>query len=169
MATRIIGSAGAKLDLTYFLDVDLADDLQAPFKIAATRWSYGTGAYQVNCVYAGITTLTDGSNTTLDLYESGSLLDVFKRALTMAAIKFLYIRNNSPDSILLIGGGAVNDLLLFADTTDKVKLSPGGIFLWTCPTAAGIVTTANKNLKLEDDGSGEAGNKPIHVIAMGLD
>jgi len=169
MATRLNGSAGAKIDLQYFLDVELADDLKAAIKIAASKWSYGTGANQVNCVYAETTTLADGGNTTLDLYASGTLLDVFKQALTMEAIKFLYIKNNSSDSTLKVFGGAANDIDIIADTSDIVEIPAGGVFIWIDPSAAGTDITTNKNLKIEDDGSGEAGDKNIDIIAMGLD
>ncbi len=168
MATRINGSAGAKLDLSYFLDVDLSEDLKAEFKIAASKWSYGTGANQVNCVFADKRTLADGANETLDLYASGSLLDVFKQALTMTALKFLYIKNNSSDATLQILGGSSNDIGICAATNDIIKIKPGGIFIWIDPSAAGLVITTNKNLKIEHDGTGSS-TMDVDVIAMGLD
>ena len=166
--TRLIGNAGASIDITAFLAGDLSE-IRVPAIVNSQGWSYGTGAGAVNIVYADTTVLTDGSNTTLDLFASGALLDIFGRALTLSAIKFLYIKNNSTDSKLLVGGGAANDLDIFAATSDIMNVSPGGIMTWADPTAAGVVTTVNKNLKLEDDASGAAGNKNIDVIVMGLD
>jgi len=166
--TRINGNAGPSIALTSFLAGDLSE-IRVPAIVNAQGWSYGTGASAVNIVYADTIALTDGSNTTLDLFASGSLLDIFGRALTLGSIKLLYIKNTSTDSTLLVGGGASNDLDIFAATSDIMNISAGGSMIWTCPTAAGIVTTANKNLKLEDDGSGGAGTKNIDVIVMGLD
>ena len=166
--TRLNGNAGATMDITAFLAGDLAE-ARVPAIINPFAWSYGTGANAVNVVYADSITLTDGSNTTLDLFASGALLDVFGRALTMEAIKFLYIKNTSADSGLLVGGNSAFDLLIFAATSDIVYVPTGGVFLWSCPSAAGIVTSVNKNLYLADDGTGAAGNKVIQVIAMGLD
>jgi len=156
------------IDITAFLAGDLAE-ARVPAIVNPFGWTYGTGANSVNIVYADSITLTDGSDTTLDLFVSGTLLDIFGRVLTMSAIKFLYIKNTSTDSGLLIGGGAANDLLIFAATSDIVYVPSGGVFLWSCPSAAGVVTSANKNLYLADDGTGAAGDKVIQVIAMGLD
>ena len=166
--TRLNGNAGATIDITAFLAGDLSE-IRVPAIVNPFGWSYGAGANAVNIVYADSITLTDGSNDTLDLFASGALLDIFGRALTMAAIKFLYIKNTSTDSGLLIGGNASFDLLIFAATSDIVYVPAGGAFLWACPTAAGVVTSTNKNLYLEDDAAGAAGNKVIQVIAMGLD
>lgn len=169
MSTSITGKAGANLDLIFDLDVDLSEDLRAQFKIEASRWSYGTGAGAVNVIYAETTTLADGANTTLNLKDSGSLLDVFKQALTMTAIKFLYIKNNSDDATLLVGGGSSLDLDIFAATSDIQNIKPGAHAILLCdPSAAGVDVTTNKNLKLEHDGTGDS-NMDIDVIAMGLD
>jgi hypothetical protein len=112
--------------------------------------------------------IADGANTTLDLYASGALLDVFGTALTMTAIKFLYIKNNSSDATLKVFGGASNDIGIIANTSDIVLVKPGGHFLWDDPSAAGLVITTNKNLKLEHDGTGSSAMN-VDVLAMGLD
>ncbi len=165
--TRISGNAGASINLTAFLAGDLSE-IRVPAIVNSFGWAYGTGASSVNIIYADTITLTDGGNDTLDLF-AGGLLDIFGRTMTMAAIKLLYIKNTSTDSDMTIGGGVANDLLVFADTSDKVLVPSGGIFMWSDPSAAGVVTTARKNLYLLDDGAGAAGNKYIEVIAMGLD
>ena len=162
------GNAGCVLDLRGTLAGDLAEQ-QVPVIVNTFGWSFGTGVNAFNIVYADTTTLTDGSNTTLDLFASGSLLDIFGRALTLAAIKLLYVKNNSTDSALLMGGGVATDLDIWAATSDITIVQPGGIFLWIDPSASGVVTSTNKNLKLEDDGAGAVGNKLIDVIALGLD
>ena len=166
--TRTSGNAGVSIDLTAFLSGDLSE-IRVPALVNPFGWSYGTGANAVEIVYADTIVLTDGSNTTLDLLASGALLDIFGRALTMSAIKFLYVKNTSTDSSLLLGGGAALDLDIWADTSDITIIQPGGVFLWADPSASGVSTAANKNLYLEDDAAGAAGNKPIEVIAMGLD
>ena len=155
------------MDITAFLAGDLSE-IRVPAIINPFGWSYGTSANQVNVVYADSITLTDGGNDTLDLF-AGGLLDIFGRTMTMSAIKLLYVKNTSTDSGLTIGGGVATDLLIFADTSDKVLVPSGGIFMWADPSAAGVVTTARNNLYLLDDGTGEAGDKIVQVIAMGLD
>ena len=166
--TRIMGKAGSAVDLIHFLSSDLTE-LKAPLVKAAKNWTYGTGAGAVNVIYADTTTLADGANTTLDLYASGSLLDVFNRALTIEALKYLRIENKSADATLLVGGGASFDLDIWAATSDIHKIPPGGdAILWNDPSAAGLDITTNKNLKIEHDGTGTS-TMDIDVIAMGLD
>lgn len=166
--TRLNGNAGPMIDLKHFLAGDLAETC-VPVLVGNFGWTYGTSANQYQICYADTTILADGANTTLDLFASGTLLDVFGRALTLAAIKLLYVKNNSADSSLLVGGGVANDLDLWSDTSDQMIIPAGGIMMWIDPSAAGVVTTVNKNLYLEDDGAGAAGNKNIDVIALGLD
>lgn len=166
--TSLAGHAGSMIDLRAKLAGDLAE-AQIPIIVSNTGWSYGTGAGAVEVIYADTTTLGDGANTTLDLYESGSLLDIHNRALTMTALKFLYIKNNSSDATLLVGGGVSYDLDIFSDTSDKIKIPPGGdAILWNDPSAAGLNITTNKNLKIEHDGTGSS-TMNVDVIAMGLD
>lgn len=165
--TRITGKAGAEMNIHAYLAGDLSEE-QEKVAMTAGGWSYGTGANQVQIVYADTTTLADGANTTLDLYASGSLLDIFNRALTLESLKFLYIKNNSSDATLKVGGGASNDLDIFAATSDIALIKPGGIFIWTDPSAAGLDITTNKNLKIEHDGTGSS-SMAVDVIAMGLD
>jgi len=124
----------------------------------------------VNVIYADKVTLADGANTTLDLYASGAegLLDIFMRALTMTALKFLYLKNNSADATLLAFGGAVLDIPIMGTTSDIEKIKPGGWYCWADPSAAGLLITTNKNLYLEHDGTGSLA-MIVDVIAMGLD
>jgi len=166
-STRIAAQAGPVIDIAAYLAGDLAET-KVPVLVNNLGWTYGTSANQFEIVYADTVTLADGANTTVDLYASGSYLDVFGQALTMEALKLLYIKNNSSDATLLVGGGASVDLLIFADTSDIIKIPPGGTFLWTDPSAAGIDLTTNKNLYIEHDGTGSS-SMNVDIIALGLD
>ena len=166
--TRISGTAGPVIDFRAYLAGDLAER-SALIQLPSHTWSYGTGAGQANVIYQDSISLADGADTTIDLYASGSLLDIFERALTMETLKFLYIKNTSADATLLVGGGASNDLLLFAATSDIVKIPPGGdSILYNDVAGSGILLTTNKNLKLTHDGTGGS-TMAVYVIAMGLD
>ncbi len=167
-STRIAGQAGPVIDLKAYIAGDLSERL-APVLINNKGWTYGTGAGAVNVVYADTITLADAANTTLDLFASGSLLDVFNIALTMTALKFLYIKNNSADATLLVLGTAVTALPICSDPSDIIKIPPGGdVILWNDPSAAGLVVSTNKDLKLEHDGTG-ANTMDVDVFALGLD
>jgi len=168
--TRLSGNAGASINLTAFLAGDLSER-RVPAIANAFGWTYGTGANQVDVIYADTHTLTLGSTITIDLLAGtpGSLLDIFGRALTMDALKLLYIKNTSADSGLWIGGQGADDLLIFKAVGDIIYVPPGGIFLWSDPSAAGIDTTTQTDLKIQDDSAGVAGDRYIEIIAMGLD
>ena len=131
------------------------------------KWSFGTAAKQCDVLFHEKLTIAAAGNQTLDLYASGSLEDAFGNLLTMEAIKFLYVFNRSTDLYVNIFGGGSDDLLIMGGTTDAMKIKPEGHFQWADPSAAGIVTTSNKNLKfVVAAGSGDA---IIDVVAMGLD
>lgn len=167
MATTISGSAGAMFSVTCTKDEDLTL-AKKPITIAGTSWTYGAAANQVNVVYAETRTLADGANETLDLYASGSLLDLFGTALTMTAIKLVYLKNNSDDATLKVLGTDSTALDICADSSDIILVPPGGTLLWTDPSATGTVITTNKNLKIEHDGTGSS-TMDVDVIVLGLD
>lgn len=166
--TRISGRAGVDMHIVHYLAGDLSEE-QERVVLTAGNWYYGTGTRAVNVVYADSTTLADAATAALDLYASGTLLDVFNRDLTMEALKFLYVKNNSADATLHVGGGASNDLDIWKSTSDQQNIPPGGdAILWNDPSAAGLDITTNPKLYIEHDGTG-TNTMQVDVIAMGLD
>ena len=166
--TRLNGRAGVVMDISHYLAGDLAESL-VKIPLSASNWTYGTGANQVNCIHQNTDTLANAAGTsTHDLYASGTLLDIFGRALTMTALKFLYIKNNSADATLSVGANANHIPLMTTIATEIWIVQPGGIMLWTDPTAAGTVITTNKNLVILHNGEGTA-TIDVDIIAMGLD
>jgi hypothetical protein len=140
------------------------DELNLDRSIVFTN---GTGANQANMIFHDQRTLADAANEVLDLYASGTLKDPLGTVLTMAKLKFLFIKNGSADANLLIGG-ATTPVGLFNVATDVLKLPPGGQFEWTAPNAAGLDLSTNKNLKLAHDGTGSS-TLTYDIIAIGID
>ena len=68
--------------------------------------------------------------------------------------------------MLEVFGNVSLDLLIMDSTADALQIQPGGVFLWMTPTAAGIVTSTNKNLFLAATTSGTI---TYDLVAMGLD
>ena len=167
MSTDLTGRTGVVIDLRNIKALDLNDVLDELGIDSGIKWTFGTGVKQANILYHDKLTIAQAASETLDLYASGSLKDAFGDDLTMAAIKLLYIKNTSADLTVSVFGGAALDLLIMGGTTDAQKLPPEGFMLWACPTAAGIVTTTNKNLKLAV--SAGSGSAIIEVVALGLD
>ncbi len=161
----LTGNTNALINLKYTDGLDLSSVLdQLDINIGIT-WSYGTGANQANLLFHDSRS-TDDTGETLDLFASGSLVDAFGNALTMAAIKLLYIKNTHATLELEVFGGVSLDLLIIDSTADAIIIPAGGVFLWMCPTAAGIVTSTNKNLKIA---AVTAGTITYDIVAMGLD
>lgn len=133
------------------------------------KWTFGALAKQCNVLLHEKLTIAASGNQTLNLYDTAAsaLQDAHGNDLTMEAIKFLFVKNTSLDLTVSLFGGGADDLLIMEGTTDAMKMTPEGMFLWIGPTAAGIVTTTNKNLKFTV-GAG-TGSAIIHVVAMGLD
>lgn len=171
MSTDLTGRTRVVIDLKNVEDLatklkPVIDELNID---AGIKWTFGALAKQCNVLLHEKLTIAASGNQTLNLFDTAgsALQDAFGNDLTMEAIKFLFIKNTSLDLTVSIFGGGALDLLIISGTTDSIVLPPESFMLWACPTAAGIVTTANKNLKFAV-GAG-SGNAIINVVAMGLD
>ena len=169
MSTNLTGRTGVVIDLKNVNDLatkmaDILDELGVDTSI---KWSFGEGVKACNVLYHAKHTIAATNQETLDInLGATNLKDAFGDTLTLKAIKFLYIKNTSEDLKVSIFGKGADDLLIIDGTTDKVVLEPEGFFLWACPTAAGVVTTANKYLELTA-GAG-SGSAIIDVVILGL-
>ena len=139
-------------------------------QVNATRgltFQDGTGANQADTLWRDERTLADGASEELDLND-GSLTDAFGDAVTIDTLKAIYIKNNSSDANLLVGGAAANAIELFADSTDIKKVRPGGDFLDISPDINGIDLTTNPKLKIAHDGTGTS-SLTYDIIVVGVD
>jgi hypothetical protein len=171
MTAAINGLSGAtaiSIAMKLTANADLNDTEDKLSLSRGVQWTYGTGANQVNVMWHDQRTLADEGTETINVYDGGTEKDAFGNLLTMTALKFLYIKNNSADASLRILGGTSADIGICVSNTDIIIIPPGGELLWTCPTAAGIVTTTNKNLKLLHDGTGSS-SLTYDIVLMGLD
>ena len=163
--TALTGKTGANIFLEYSGAAEIATPKLTLSINSAITWTYGTAANQINCLFQDQRS-TDDTGETLDLYASGSLLDCFGNALTMEALKVLYVKNTHASLILELFGNASLDLLILSGTTDALEIPPGGHLLWVAPTAAGIDLTTNKNLFIAATTSGTI---TYDIVAGGLD
>jgi len=113
----------------------------------------GTEDYSADTIYQGERALAYATSETLDVND-GSLTDSFGDSVTLATLKAIYVKNNSDDASLLIGGAAANQIGLFNDVSDILKLRPGGEILLTSPDDNGVDVSTNSELKFEHDGTG---------------
>ena len=152
---------------TYTGSKDLADPTHQLTLDRGMTLTAGTGANKGDVMYDDQRTLADGANETLDLHD-GTLTDSLGQAVTFDIVRGIYIKNNSTDASLLVGGAAATQVGLFADGSDILTLPPGGDFRMTAPNATGIDVTTNAHLKFEHNGTGTS-TLTYDIIIVGED
>jgi hypothetical protein len=111
----------------------------------------GAGAGQATKIYVGSRSLATGANESLDL--AGGLSDAFNNVLTFAGVKALaIIAADANTTDLTIGNGTNPFIGPFGAAAHTIKVKPGGMFLITDPSAAGLTVTAGTGdvLKVEN-------------------
>lgn len=169
------GSLTAKTNILFSVTHTKTLDLNTLRDVISTtrgkNFTNGTGANQANVIWHDNRTLQDpptaDANETLDVND-GTLTDAFGDAVTVAKLKAIYVKNNSADANLLIGGATATQLELFADPCDILKVRPGGEFFLTSPDATGITVGNNSDLKLAHDGTGSS-SLTYDIILIGVD
>ncbi len=147
---NVTGNLDVLMSLTSTEPLDLStprDTLTMSDRKAITN---GTGADQANLVWHDQRTLASGANEELDL--AGGLTDAYGGTVTFAKIKAILITNPDTASTLIIGGAAANGwTAMFADSTDKIVIRPGGRFYMEAADATGLAVTAGSGdlLKIE--------------------
>lgn len=74
------------------------------------------------------------------IHDLTSVTGLFGSSWTFARIKLLWVRNTHAINTLLIqaGGTGAGDGDLLRHTSDRIKIRPGGLFVWTsAPNRAG--------------------------------
>jgi len=150
MAVTARIQVGIKVDHTGTMDLSTPKD---PLNYSLSKtFANGTGADEVDTVFHDTRTLTTGASENLDL--AGSLTDGFGSTITFAIVKAIFIYNKSTARILTVGGAASNQFINWVgDTTDVIKIRPGGFVLLVTPDATGYAVTAGTGdlLKILND------------------
>lgn len=113
----------------------------------------GTNANQMNAFVRRIETLTNGAAYTLNL---AAATNSFGDAVNFWRVNFLAVRSRTNNAgNIVIGNAASDQLQLFSEVTNTATVYPGGLFLVTAPSAAGIVST-NKLLMIQNGSTNSA-------------
>ena len=164
--TGLTGTTKVVMSLANVNTIDLNALLDTLQIETGVDWTYGTGINQANLLFHDSRSIDD-TGETLDLYTNAiAIKDAFGNAVTMEAIKLLYLKNTHATLVLEVFGNTSLDLLIMESTADAVLIQPGGFFLWVAPTAAGIVTTTNEKLFIA---AASTGTVTYDIVAMGLD
>ncbi len=164
-STNLTGNTSVVIHIKNQKSIDLNTILDTLNINTGIHWTFGTGANQANLLWHDSRS-TDATGETINVYNGGTEKNAFGTALTMTAIKLLYIENTHATLTLEVLGGSSADVAICANNSDIIEVPPGGFLFWTCPTAAGIVTTTNKNIKLA---SKAAGTITFDIVLLGLD
>ena len=124
----------------------------------------GTGASQGNAYYEDAFSIASAGTANYDL--AGSLADPLNVTKVFTAVKAIMVIADSTNTTNLTIGNGTNPLVgPFDDGTATVTLKPGGTFLITDPSAAGMAVAAGTGdvLKIVN-GSGATATGRICVI-----
>ncbi len=128
-----------------------------PFGSTAISLATGTGSGQMNRAYDSQRTLAASATEELDLAGDATFKDAFETALTFVKVKLLYVKAATANTNNVeVGGAAANAFVgPFKDATDKIVLSPGGVWLVVHPTTGWTVTAATGDkLLIANSGAG---------------
>jgi hypothetical protein len=126
----------------------------------------GTGLGAADRVWSDTITIAASATNSLDL--SGSLSDVLGVALTFARIKMILVRavvGNTNN--VNVSRPATNGVPWLTAVSSAVPVQPGGLFLWTAPTAAGVVVTAGTGDMIDFVNSAAGSSVTFDAVIIG--
>lgn len=138
----VTGSVSVNFD---FKNIGSSDDEQstiAILKAIGSTFSDGTGALQLNKIWQDTLPLTDGQTITVDF--SPTAASGASGAVTFAALKALVVYAPTTNTTnLTLSRAATTGISLFAADGDALApLKPGGMLVFTDPSAAGMTMAA---------------------------
>lgn len=130
------------------------------------NWTAGTGVGQVDKAFSDTRTLAASATENLDL--AGVLTDTLGAALTFVKVRLIMIFANAANvNDVVVGGAATNTFVgVFNATTDKIRVKPGGAFLWAAPNDGATVTPATGDILLVANG-GAGTSVTYDVVILG--
>lgn len=124
------------------LELDLGSAGYSPEEVLTYSLADGTGANQVNQVFADQRTL--GATTSEEIDLSGGLTDVYGNSIVFTKIKAIIVSAASANGgNIEVGGSATNGFDTWVGATgDYVVVPPGGALAVIAPNATGFAVTA---------------------------
>jgi hypothetical protein len=161
--TRILVDLKADLSSTSF---DLATPSATVRLAQQISLASGTGLNAADRVWSDTRTIAPSATDSLDL--AGSFTDVFGIALTFARIKTLLVRAviGNTNNVNVTRPATFGVPWLTA-VSSGIPVMPGGLFLWTCPTAAGVVVTAATGDLIDVVNSAAGSSVTYDVVIIG--
>ncbi len=126
----------------------------------------GTGANNINVMWRDQRGIAAEATETLALHD-GTLTNGLGNAVTMDALKAIYVKNTSTTLTLSIGGVATGVPLQSDPETITIDIPPGGELLMTAPNATGWDVTTNEDLKMTAEAG--TGTLTYDIAVWGVD
>jgi hypothetical protein len=138
-------------------------------------WTSGTGADQLNTVFADEVSLTAATNYDIDVYDFGGAVDATGTAITNAKLKGIIFNNTTAagtDATFTFGGQslgatAFNSFVNGSDTAEYGEVPAQGWWIQTWPDTAGMTVTDSSNHVLRIRNTG-ASNGTFKIWIMGV-
>jgi hypothetical protein len=153
----VTGELTSALDLT---------TVSSPLSLRrALELANGAGAGQANVIWSDQRTLAASTPESLD-FAGGGLVDAFGTAVAPARIRALIIYASPANTNNLTLFGDAASILFLNTAATTVTLKPGGMYVFTDPSAAGVVVTGTTAdiIKVANAGSGTTVTYDIVVI-----
>lgn len=130
-------------------------------------WADGSGANQVNKMFAARYTIGASATESIDL--AGSLEDDLGQAVVFTAIKAILIKHVSGVNSVIVGNGGVNSFLgPFGGAAHTVTVPPNGRLLLERTDAAGWTVTAATGDILALTNSAAGTSVVVDVVLLGI-
>lgn len=132
----------------------------------ATIFKNGTGLGQANNIFADTRSLAGGANENLDL--SGVLANAFTTTITAVKLKgiVIYARPTNTGNLTITQPASNGVPFMLAAGDGPAPLVPGGLFVFTIPSAAGITVTPSTGDLINVAASGSGANSYDVVLIV---
>jgi hypothetical protein len=146
---------------------DLVSGSSQHRKSASLAWLSGSGAGQCSKIYSDSFSVSQSTNTDLDL--SGSLAGVYGTVVFTAIKGILIVAGTNTGLGNLTVGNVTNGIVApFGAATHSFAIAPGGVLFTANPSAAGFAITAGTADLLRIATAATAGTYTFDVVIWGI-
>jgi hypothetical protein len=164
--TALTGTINFKVNLTQDASVSFGLSRFVLDKAFDNTFTTGSGANQIDRLYAKQRTITASANEDLDL--AGALTDNFGQTLTLARIKgYCFKAASTNTNSVNVTRPATNGVPIFLAAGDGFSLTPGESTCRVIPSATGVAVTAGTGDLINVANSGAGTSVTYDVVIIG--
>lgn len=127
----------------------------------------GTGANQINRIFADTITLAASANQDIDL--AGALVDAIGQTITFARVKGILVRSAAANTNnVIVGGAASNQFATWVGgAAHTITVRPGGFLALSAPDATAYAVTASTGDLLRFANSAGGSSVTFDLVIVG--